>query len=966
MINYLGYFIFVFICVFTSNAEVFTPQNLSPVLWLDASDSNSLTLSGTSVIQWADKSGNGNHAVAPGSTNRPVYDSATSSIIFDGINDVLNSADIDYGSGNEITVFAVVEPNLEGWTPANYSGWIVSKGRYTGDAPYGILVTLNNTLFAVNSVQISMPVDSNSHILGQVYNGSEQFAIYDGQSSNPSTASPASNNDTVSIGSAGADPTYRPFPGGVMEVIIYQQALSQLEIYKVTGYLAHKWALQENLPSYHPFKDTDFTVLDEGFAVDEDDPNGTSLGFVEAVSVGGPMSFSDYTISDNSFVGDIFAVDSVSGELTISDNTYLNYELAEEHFLSMTVSNGSQTSSPGQVHVTVNDVNDADDGISYSQLWGSWGELWNPFGRLPDFSWAGYYNGEAAIPEIAVATNVLDYGAIPDDGFDDTNEIQAAIDATASGAVYLPAGQYDIDGFLVINKSNIVLRGDGDDVNGTILYSEYNATEKTGAYDYSFSTGGDGYLIKMGQVAWSSITGITSVAVRGQHTITVNNASPFQPGMVVGIKMTDTKLYGSLFDHLHNDQITGWDTDSPCSWGSPEGPWLFHVESKNGNEITLREPLRFDIRLEWNPQLQIMNIAEEIGIEDLRIKFKYITPPDHLTEPGYNGFQFNWAVDSWASNVTIEDSDNGIGIERCGWIELQDITLAGRRGHHGISISQSNDSIFKDLTLNTDGNEVWIHGTTINHSACGNVISRLSGNNLLHLDFHRDNPFENLYTEVMSEWDFESSGDSCAGPHSAARSTFWNLYGVNTNMPNWDFIQTNIITNSTLSNQFTHEREWYECKDNLQPSNLYHAQLERRLAPSAPANLTSLFDSNQLTLDWDDNTEGDVISYMVYKSPASGGGYVLIAPDESSSEYTDPDIVYGSTYYYVIKAVDVYNDQSDYSDELMAVAVIPGDFSKNGRVDFEDFAELAKNWLTVYTMDELLELTQNWLQPDSD
>jgi hypothetical protein len=966
MRKHFGYFIVIFICVFTANAEVFTPQNLSSALWLDASDSNSLTLSGTSVIQWADKSGNSNHAVAPGSSNRPVYDSATSSIIFDGIDDILNSADIDYGPGNEITVFAVAEPNLVGWTPANQSGWIVSKGRYTGSAPYGILITPNNTLFAVNSVQIFMPVDSNTHILGQVYNGAEQYAIYDGQLTNPSTASPASNNDSVGIGSAGADPTYRPFPGRIMEVIIYQKALSQLEIFKVTGYLAHKWSLQDNLPSYHPFKNTDFTVMDEGFSVDEDEPNGTSLGYVEAVSVGDPMTFSDYAISDNSFVGDIFAVDSVSGELTVSDNTYLNYELAEEHFLTMTVSNGSQTSSPGQVHVTVNDVNDGDNGINYSQLWGRWGELWNPFGRLPDFSWAGYHNGEADIPEIEAVTNVLDYGAIPDDGVDDTNEIQAAIDATASGAVYLPAGQYDIDGFLVINKSNIVLRGDGDDANGTILYSEYNATEKTGGYDYAFSTGGDGYLIKIGQVAWANITDITAAAVRGQHTITVANATPFQPGMVVGIKMTDDQLYGSLFDHLHNDQISGWDTGSPCSWGGPEGPWLFHIESKNGNDIILREPLRFDVRLEWNPQLQIMNLVEETGIEELRIKFKYITPPEHLTEPGYNGFQFNWAVDSWAKNVTIEDSDNGIGLERCGWIELQDITLTGRRGHHGISISQTNDSIFKNLTINTDGDEAWIHGTTINHSACGNIISRLSGNNLLHLDFHRDNPFENLYTEVLSEWDFESSGDICAGPHSAARSTFWNLCGVNTNMPDWDFIQTNIITNSTLTNQFTQEREWYERKTNLQPCNLYLAQLDMRLAPSAPANLSAVYDSNQLILDWDDNTEGDVINYMVYKSSISGGGYVLVAPYESSSQYTDSAVVYGSTYYYKIKSKDVYNDQSDYSDELMAVAIIPGDFSKNGNVNFEDFAELAQGWLTVYTINELLELAQNWLRTNSN
>jgi hypothetical protein len=559
-------------------------------------------------------------------------------------------------------------------------------------------------------------------------------------------------------------------------------------------------------------------------------------------------------------------------------------------------------------------------------------------------------------------TNVLDYGAVPDDGLDDTNSIQAAINATASGAVYLPRGQYDINGFLVVNKSNIVFRGAGDDVNGTILYSEFNATEKTGAYNSAFSYGDDGYMIKIGGRTYGTLTNVTAAALRGQHTITVANASAFQPGMVVGLRVYDEQLYGSLFDHMHNDQLSGWDTASPCSWGGPDGPWLFHVESKNGNNITLREPLRFDVRLAWSPTLQVITPVKEVGIEDLRIRFKYITPPAHLTEPGYNGFQFEWAVDGWAKNVTVEDSDNGVGLESSAWLELRDITITGRRGHHGINIWQANDSLFEDLTVDADGSEVWIHATTIQHSAAGNVISRLSGNNLLHLDFHRDSPIENLYTEVLSVWDFQSSGDLCAGPHSAARSTFWNLHGVNTNKPDWDFIQTNIVTASSLPNNFTHQRQWYERKTSLFPSNLYHAQLDMRLPPSAPADFNVTSSADRIGLDWADNPEGDVLAYKVYRSTTSGSGYVLVAPDEPNSEYIDSDVSYGATYYYVIKAVDVYNDESGYSQEFSAVPLIPGDFSKDGRVDFTDFALFGLDWQTAYTMDALIDLTQHWLE----
>jgi hypothetical protein len=48
---------------------LWTPANLEttlPALWLDAADSSTITLSSGNIIEWADKSGNGNHAAAEG------------------------------------------------------------------------------------------------------------------------------------------------------------------------------------------------------------------------------------------------------------------------------------------------------------------------------------------------------------------------------------------------------------------------------------------------------------------------------------------------------------------------------------------------------------------------------------------------------------------------------------------------------------------------------------------------------------------------------------------------------------------------------------------------------------------------------------------------------------------------------------------------------------------------------------
>ncbi|HYN03608.1 MAG TPA: glycosyl hydrolase family 28-related protein, partial [Vicinamibacteria bacterium] len=99
----------------------------------------------------------------------------------------------------------------------------------------------------------------------------------------------------------------------------------------------------------------------------------------------------------------------------------------------------------------------------HSDLWGQAGELWTPTSRLPDVAYAGYERGEQAIPSPAVVANVRDFGARGDGVADDTQAFQAAIRATAQGAILVPAGRYTITDLVTIDKPNLVLRGEGRD-----------------------------------------------------------------------------------------------------------------------------------------------------------------------------------------------------------------------------------------------------------------------------------------------------------------------------------------------------------------------------------------------------------------------------------------------------------------------------------------------------------------------
>jgi len=85
---------------------------------------------------------------------------------------------------------------------------------------------------------------------------------------------------------------------------------------------------------------------------------------------------------------------------------------------------------------------------------------------LHDFSYAGYHYGEDSLPQIyePLYDVVSAFGADNTGQADATAAIQEAIDTAAAGAggvVHFPAGTYRLDGDLVVNASNIILRGDG-------------------------------------------------------------------------------------------------------------------------------------------------------------------------------------------------------------------------------------------------------------------------------------------------------------------------------------------------------------------------------------------------------------------------------------------------------------------------------------------------------------------------
>ncbi|MBN2136784.1 MAG: tandem-95 repeat protein [Sedimentisphaerales bacterium] len=92
--------------------------------------------------------------------------------------------------------------------------------------------------------------------------------------------------------------------------------------------------------------------------------------------------------------------------------------------------------------------------------------------------------------------------------------------------------------------------------------------------------------------------------------------------------------------------------------------------------------------------------------------------------------------------------------------------------------------------------------------------------------------------------------------------------------------------------------------------------------PSAPSGLTATAGDGQVSLDWADNSESDLAGYNVYRSETTGGPYASVNSGlVGVSEYVDSTAVNGTTYYYVVTAVDSASpsaNESGYSSEVSA------------------------------------------------
>jgi hypothetical protein len=316
---------------------------------------------------------------------------------------------------------------------------------------------------------------------------------------------------------------------------------------------------------------------------------------------------------------------------------------------------------------------------------------------LPDFSYAGYYNGEKAIPSPKYKIfDVTQFGAIPNDGFSDKKAIEKAIraaESNGSGIVFFPPGQFlinessDIPTTIRLKSSRIIFRGSGSEEGGTELFMKNKSVAEDTANMWTGLP-----MFEFGEYKISKEVGkLSKNAKEGDTQIEFEKHPSIKPGqwVVLSLNAYDTNLIKQEIGNHTIDQR--WTTML-----KDEGVIVrmyYQVKKVKGNQIELLSPIGFDMDIKHPWKILQYNPLEEIGVENIAFRGTFTHPFVHhrswVDDSGWNMFHFNGVVNSWMKDCRFTDVSIGVMVKNSAQVSVLGSKVTGNGTHEAIQSNRS-------------------------------------------------------------------------------------------------------------------------------------------------------------------------------------------------------------------------------------------------------------------------------------
>lgn len=297
---------------------------------------------------------------------------------------------------------------------------------------------------------------------------------------------------------------------------------------------------------------------------------------------------------------------------------------------------------------------------------------------IPDFSNCGYGGGGVKLPEVKVKATVT---SNQDDG---GKSIQGAIDQVSAlppdkngfrGAVLIKQGRYKINEPLLIETDGVVLRGEGQDENGTILIASKRKQHSL------ISIKGQSFGKPNGRI--SRISG--SYTPVGSRSLKLDSTK----GLNVGDRVVVRRIGNKEWIHeIKMDQITPRpQTGGTKQWEPFNLDFERVITEIQNNQITIDAPIVCAIDERWGGgevlPFETNGRIQNIGIENIRGDSEFdpnITAVNENKETyfsdeqhGWDFISINFAENVWVRNITaLHFGYSAVNIGQSKWVTVQD------------------------------------------------------------------------------------------------------------------------------------------------------------------------------------------------------------------------------------------------------------------------------------------------------
>lgn len=308
--------------------------------------------------------------------------------------------------------------------------------------------------------------------------------------------------------------------------------------------------------------------------------------------------------------------------------------------------------------------------------------------RLGDFSKAGFYKGEYELPDSSKLPLAATIEPSKNPDADDTARIQEVIDSVYNNAandyfkvIKIKAGRYNINADGINLRSGIILSGEGQGPEGTVLF----ATDKK---QYS--------VIKISGEAPSAVGGIHYITDEyvpaGSYEISLSAADikNYSVGDLITLYHRGTEEWNKAMDMV--GVINVYDNDTSWIDGTTDMKEERYITAINGNTITLDIPVYVPYEKKYSPayiyKTEDNGRLENVGVENLRVESYFNGDPTdeaHASNAIWIGAAKNCYVRDVSgkylvlSLVVCNDGAKQITVKNCSCIEPVSQIAGSRR-----------------------------------------------------------------------------------------------------------------------------------------------------------------------------------------------------------------------------------------------------------------------------------------------